>query len=84
VVRIKDMTFGPAPATLKVGDTIRWQNDDILQHTATAKTGRFDLVLPPGKSATVTLQQAGKVTVFCRYHPGMTLQLTIEPLTTGQ
>ena len=28
--------FGPAPATLKVGDTIDWKNGDMFRHTATA------------------------------------------------
>lgn len=77
VIEINDMRFGPAPQHLKVGDTITWKNLDIVRHTATAKNGTFDLKLDPGKSAQTTLRASGAVTVFCRYHPDMTLRLTV-------
>ena len=74
---IKDMRFEAAPNQLKVGDTITWRNADFLSHTATARSGAFDLKLPPGAKAKVTLQKAGAIAVFCRYHPDMTSRLLV-------
>jgi plastocyanin len=76
VVRISNMKFGPAPKNLKVGDTIEWENVDMFRHTATAK-GLFDADLNPGTKQTVTLDKTGIVSVVCRYHPNMTLKLTV-------
>lgn len=78
-VDIKDMRFGKAPDHLKAGDTITWTNKDIVRHTATARTGAFDLTLDPGKSGSAVLRKPGRVDVYCRYHPDMTLQLNIAP-----
>jgi plastocyanin len=78
VIELKDMHFGAPPAHLKVGDVLAWKNSDIFQHTATARMGGFDLDLPPGKTAEVTLKKAGPINVYCRYHPNMTLRLTVE------
>ena len=77
LIIIKDMEFGPAPPNLKAGDTITWRNADFFRHTATARNGAFDLKLAPGETATVTLQKPGRIMVFCRYHPDMTLALSI-------
>jgi plastocyanin len=78
VVEIRNMAFGPIPAHLKAGDTIIWKNDDIFRHTATAKAGNFDLDLAPGAQGEVTLTKPGALSVFCRYHPTMTLRLVVE------
>ncbi len=77
VVEIKNMAYGPAPAHLSVGDTIEWKNSDMFRHTATARTGAFDFDLPPGAHAEVTLKKAGILNIYCRYHPTMTMRLTI-------
>ena len=76
-VAIQDMAFGKAPTSLQVGDTVVWQNKDILRHSATARGGSFDIDLAPGSHGEVTLKQAGQVQVFCRYHPTMKLTLTV-------
>lgn len=78
VVEIRNMSFGAAPQHLKVGDIIQWRNLDMFRHTATARTGNFDFDLPPGAQAEAALKKAGTVNVFCRYHPTMTLRLTVE------
>ncbi|MBI2253931.1 MAG: hypothetical protein HYU58_04860 [Proteobacteria bacterium] len=72
------MTFGPAPKGLQVGDTIVWINRDLFRHTATARDFSFDVDLPPNAEASVVLAHAGMVAVYCRFHPGMNLQLEIS------
>ena len=76
-VTIASMAFGPAPAGLRVGDTIEWVNDDIFQHSATATDGGFDVTLPPKTRVRAVLRRAGQVRFYCRYHPGMTGALTV-------
>jgi len=78
-VAIQDMKFGPTPATVKVGDTIEWVNRDIFRHTATARDGSFAMDLPVGKSGKSVMKHAGKIAFFCKYHPGMTGRLTVNP-----
>ena len=77
VIEMKDLRFGPAPKELKIGDEIVWKNSDILRHTATARNGDFDVTIEPDTSKASTLSKAGEVSVFCRFHPDMMLQLTV-------
>jgi plastocyanin len=76
---IDKMQFGPVPAELHVGDTIVWENHDILRHTATARDSSFDIDLEPGTAATMTVGVAGTVAFYCRFHPNMAGTLTIAP-----
>jgi plastocyanin len=76
-VVIDKMKFGPLPSALRVGDTIQWVNKDMFRHTATAKDGSFNVDLAPGAKGTTRLTKAGAIAIFCRFHPGMTGQLTI-------
>lgn len=77
VLTIADMAFGPPPSGLRAGDTIEWVNEDILQHSATARNGAFDVDLPPHAHARTVLKAAGVVEFYCRYHPGMTGRLVV-------
>src|ERR1051326_5529791 len=69
----------PAEVTAKVGDTIEWINKDVLAHTATAKNGDWDVMLPPKKNGTLVLKKAGTIEYYCRFHPNMKATLTVEP-----
>ena len=77
-ILIANMAFGAAPASLAVGDTIEWVNQDIFQHTATAWDGQFDVDLKPKTNGQTVLNKAGAIEVYCRYHPGMKLQLNVN------
>src|SRR3546814_16465163 len=52
VIEMTRMRFGPAPANLKVGDTIVWVNHDIVPHTATRSEERRvgNECVSPGRS----------------------------------
>ncbi len=76
-VPIARAAFGPMPGDARVGDEIEWINRDIVDHTVTARDGRFDVVVPSGKSVRVVLRRSGDTEIYCRYHPGMTAQLTV-------
>lgn len=71
-VDISDLVFAPAEITVRAGDSVEWVNADFVDHTATAKGGEWDLLIPAGKSARVELSRAGTIRYYCRFHPAMT------------
>lgn len=78
-ITMENLVISPAEISAKVGDTIQWVNKDVFAHTATAKNGDFEVMLPPKKSATSVLKKAGMVEYYCRYHPNMKAMLKVEP-----
>ncbi|MBZ9674107.1 amicyanin [Mesorhizobium sp. B3-2-1] len=77
-VTIDKLVFSPATIEAKVGDTIEWVNKDMFAHTATVKGG-WDVMIPPKKSASLTLKAAGAVDYFCRFHPNMKGHIAVAP-----
>jgi plastocyanin len=78
-ITMENLVIAPAQVTAKVGDTIEWINKDILAHTATARNGDWDVMLPPKKNGTLVLKKAGSIEYYCRFHPNMKATLTVEP-----
>ena len=76
-VRIEKIAYSPQKITAHVGDTVEWVNADIVAHTATARDGRWDIVVPPNDTKRITLKAAGTVDYYCRFHPNMTGQIVI-------
>ncbi len=76
-VAIEKLVFSPAEISAAVGDVIEWHNKDVMAHTATAK-GDFDVVIPPGKTATLTVTTAGVFDYYCRFHPNMKARLQVR------
>jgi plastocyanin len=71
-ITISGMAFSAAPASINVGDTIEWINQDIVDHTSTEKAKQlWNVSIPPGKSARVVMKTAGTFDFYCRYHPNM-------------
>lgn len=78
-----NLSFAPANADAKVGQTLRWRNTDgIAPHTVTEDHDLFDLVgndangtpvseagFGPGTTVELTAF-AGTTSYFCRVHPG--------------
>jgi len=71
-IAINDLEFSPPIVTVHVGDTVAWTNRDIVDHTATARSGAFDVVTPKGKPAHWRASKVGEFAYFCRLHPNMT------------
>ncbi len=76
-VRIADMAFQPATVRAAVGDEIVWTNDDIVDHTATAEGGAWDLEVPVGKAKSLRLVAPGSFAYRCRFHPNMVGSFTV-------
>lgn len=71
-VTIADMAFSPAEITISAGDTVRWRNDDFLDHTATESSDAWEVALKTGASAERAFPEPREVKYYCRFHPNMT------------
>lgn len=68
---INDLDFAPSTVRVHVGDTVEWINKDIVEHTATARNGAFDVSTPKGRLASTRMNAVGRMEYFCRLHPNM-------------
>jgi plastocyanin len=78
-ISMENLEITPAEVSAKVGDTVEWVNKDVLAHTATARSGDFDVMLPPKKNGSTVLKKAGTVEYYCKFHPNMKATLKVEP-----
>lgn len=76
---MKDVAFTPAQIAVHVGDTVAWNNADIVAHTATSEEGGFDADVPPGGKRSVVMTRPGKFGYLCRYHPNMEGRIVVRP-----
>lgn len=77
-VNMKGMTFAPASVTIKVGDTIVWNNDDDRDHTVVDGGGAFKSDnIRAGGSYSFRFTKAGTYTYTCSYHPRMKATIVV-------
>lgn len=79
-VTMKDIAFEPKDITVKKGTTVRWVNEDSVEHNVVAEEGatfKSDLFEKGGTFET-KLNTTGKISYVCTIHPGMTGTLTVE------
>ena len=78
VVTVQGMVFKPALITVKAGDTITWENRDVVPHTVTAK-GVFDSrALSPGARWSWQATGKGRTDYICNFHPGMAGSVVVQ------
>ncbi len=77
-IKMKNLGFSPAQVTAHVGDSIEWVNEDFIAHTATARNKDWDVTIAKDSTARVSLQHAGKIDYYCRFHPNMTGSINVE------
>jgi plastocyanin len=78
-VVIENFAFKPQTLHVKAGDTVRWENKDIVDHTATAKDGAFDSKdIQSGASWTWKAGKTGQHPYICTVHPFMTGVIDVE------
>ncbi len=72
VVRIKSFAFQPSRLRVRVGDVIRWTNEDLAPHTATANEFGWDTgELARGDTGEVIVTADMEREYFCVFHPHM-------------
>jgi manganese oxidase len=79
VIHMKNFAFVPDKATVAVGTTVVWKNDDSVAHTAAAsgKDGFDSGNLDTGASFSHAFKTAGTFHYVCAYHPDMHGTLTV-------
>lgn len=78
-VAMTDFAFGPSQMTIGVGSSVRFVNNGVAPHTATANDRSFDTgTVQPGSSATVVFSNAGTFTYLCIIHPDMTGTVRVQ------
>lgn len=65
-----DHSYSPNPATVRVGQTVAWNNGDSVEHTATADGGSFDTgMIGPGETSNpIVMATAGSFPYHCQIH----------------
>ena len=85
-VNIADFAFSPSVITVKMGDTVRWTNQEKATHkvasnphpTHTDLPGLVSTILNLGESYSYTFDKKGTWSYHCHLHPGMTGQIIVE------
>jgi plastocyanin len=77
-VVVENLRFAPEALEIRRGDTVVWENRDLVPHTATAE-GHFDSGnIAPKAAWRHRFDAAGTLVVVCRYHPTMKAQVTVK------
>jgi plastocyanin len=65
--------FQPAAVTLRVGEVVRWENDDSVAHRTRGKRagGTWNFLLAPGGSRQRSFHHVGRFPYLCTIHPSM-------------
>jgi amicyanin len=80
-VTIKNLAFSPDTVHAKVGQTVKWTNDDSPPHNVTYVSGpKFtsSTTMNPGATFSLKLTQAGTIHYFCSIHPFMKATIVVS------
>jgi plastocyanin len=75
-IDMKNIAFNPSSATVKVGQTVKWVNQDSVPHNVEGgplKSSTFG----QGGSYTFTPKKAETISYVCTIHPNMKATLTV-------
>lgn len=78
----KDKKFSQTKLTVKVGDSVKFKNDDPFAHNvfSLSDTKSFDLgSYPKGQAKAVSFDKPGKVEIECAIHPSMKMTIEVTP-----
>ncbi len=81
IISQKGKKFAPKIVEAKVGDTLKFQNDDRFGHTLYSDTPGFQFTIgkqKPGDEDVIDLDKAGKFVIRCAIHPRMKLTVVVS------
>lgn len=81
-VRMEDSDYVPASVDARVGDTLVFVNEDVLEHEVLVLTPGHGVDLgkqAPGDVAELPLGKAGSFEAECVFHPQMHLEVHVSP-----
>ncbi len=74
--------FNPGSVTVPINTTVKWTNNDGVQHTVTSTTvppnGTFDATVNPGVSVCLKFSAAGAFNYHCSIHTVMLGLVTVQ------
>lgn len=79
-IKMAGMNYQPAVLKAKVGDSIRFVNDDSADHNVLIPTKGFGADLgtqKPGQATELTLARKGSFEAECVFHSHMLLKVTV-------
>ncbi len=69
--------FAFSAASVTAGQEFTITNTDSAAHTVTDDAGSFDVAVPAGGTATLTIPTAGTYSIHCKIHAAMTGSITV-------
>jgi plastocyanin len=78
-IKMQNIQFAPKDTTVKVGQKVKWVNEDSTDHNVTSDSGadfKSD-DFGKGSSFEFTPDKAGTIKYECTLHPGMTATLNV-------
>ena len=75
-IDMKNIQFSPSSATVKVGQTVKWVNQDSAPHNVTGGP-LHSKTFGNGGSFTFTPKKAETISYVCTVHPNMKATLTV-------
>jgi plastocyanin len=76
---MSNFKFTPETLEVHVGDTIEWDNTDLVLHTATADDQTFDTGdVKASEAKHVVAEKKGRFPYVCRYHTTMKGTLIVQ------
>jgi plastocyanin len=82
VVSQKNKAFSVKKLTIKVGDSVKFVNEDSFAHNVFSLSAAksFDLgSFGNGGTKTITFDKPGKIEVECAVHPDMRMDIEVKP-----
>ncbi len=79
---MKNLAFDPKLVHAKVGQTVKWTNDDTPPHNVTYVSGpKFasSSTMNPGATFQLKLTKPGTIQYFCSIHPFMKASIVVSP-----
>jgi plastocyanin len=78
-IKMQNIQFAPKDTTVKVGQKVKWVNEDSTDHNVTSDSGADFKSDAFGKGASFefTPDKAGTIKYECTLHPGMTATLNV-------
>jgi plastocyanin len=78
-IQMKNIAFVPSHVTAKVGQTVKWTNEDTVDHNVKATQGENFKSKDFGQGASYSykLDKAGTISYVCTIHPNMKATIAV-------
>ena len=80
-VTMKDILFKPESVTARVGQTVRWTNEDAIEHNVKAESGASfkSKLLSEGDTYEQKVTKPGRIDYVCTIHPSQKGSIDVQP-----